>query len=425
LSSLARTRPPATAPLWTVGAFKVRMGAPFRFGVGHVFVGGAAVVSPQAVIDPTPQPPTPAGAAADSPQPGVALCVSGGGYRAMLFHLGAFWRLNEAGLLAKLDCVSSVSGGSITAAALAARWGDLAFDGSIAREFQSIVVDPVRELARHTIDVGSVVGGILNPFGTVADRVAAAYRARIFGGKTLRDLPDAPQFVINATNVQSGALWRFTKAFMGDYRVGRVHDPSVEMAVAVGASSAFPPFLSPVHLKLDASAVQPDPGSDLSRPPFTTEAVLSDGGVYDNLGLEPAFKRFQTVLVSDAGAKLAPEEDPAGDWARHSHRVIDIVDDQVRSLRKRALIAAYLAGSRQGAYWGIVTDITNYPIPDPLLCPHATTLQLAAVPTRLAAMDDALQERLINWGYAVCDAALRGHYDHALPRGAFPYPRGV
>src|SRR5262245_28221555 len=48
-------------------------------------------------------------------KPGIALCLSGGGYRAMLFHLGALWRLNEAGLLSQLKRISSVSGGSITA----------------------------------------------------------------------------------------------------------------------------------------------------------------------------------------------------------------------------------------------------------------------------------------------------------------------
>ena len=46
------------------------------------------------------------------PTPGVALCLSGGGYRAMLFHLGALWRLNDAGLLRGLVRISSVSGGS-------------------------------------------------------------------------------------------------------------------------------------------------------------------------------------------------------------------------------------------------------------------------------------------------------------------------
>ena len=57
-----------------------------------------------------------------SPQEGIALCLSVGGYRAMLFHLGALWRLNELGHLSRLARISSVSGGSITAGALAKNW---------------------------------------------------------------------------------------------------------------------------------------------------------------------------------------------------------------------------------------------------------------------------------------------------------------
>jgi NTE family protein len=53
--------------------------------------------------------------------------------------------------------------------------------------------------------------------------------------------------------------------------------------------------------------------------------VLSDGGVYDNLGLE-TIKRFSTLFVSDAGQKIAPEQDPAHDWARHAVWILDIVD---------------------------------------------------------------------------------------------------
>src|SRR5205823_9676766 len=119
---------------------------------------------------------------------------------------------------------------------------------------------------------------------------------------------------------------------------------------------------------------------------------------YDNLGLEPVFKRYQTVLVGDGGGKMAAEEQPSSDWARHSRRVLDLVDNQVRSLRKRILIAAFRDNLRQGAYWGIRTDIRDYQLTDALDCPAATTLELAAVPTRLAAVPDDLQERLINWG---------------------------
>ena len=58
----------------------------------------------------------------DEPEDGVALCLSGGGYRAMLFHVGVVWRLHDAGWLPRLDRVSSVSGGSIAAGTLALAW---------------------------------------------------------------------------------------------------------------------------------------------------------------------------------------------------------------------------------------------------------------------------------------------------------------
>jgi NTE family protein len=79
---------------------------------------------------------------------------------------------------------------------------------------------------------------------------------------------------------------------------------------------------------------------------------------------------------------------------------------------------------RKGTYWGIRTDIGDYGLADALPCPHASTLALAATPTRLRRLPDDLQDRLINWGYAVCDAALRAHVDPTLRTraAAFPYP---
>ena len=64
---------------------------------------------------------------AAAPKRDVGLCLSGGGYRAAVFHLGSLIRLNEAGLLPRLRTVSSVSGGSIIAAFLGLRWDPLQF----------------------------------------------------------------------------------------------------------------------------------------------------------------------------------------------------------------------------------------------------------------------------------------------------------
>lgn len=372
-------------------------------------------------------PVTPGGA--DKLEPGVALCLSGGGYRAMLFHVGALWRLNELGWLPKLDRVSSVSGGSITAATLGQHWDRLQFGGGgIAQAFAGELVAPLRRLASTTIDAGSILGGILQPNKTVAEKVADAYRKHLFGTATLQQLPDRPRFVLNATNVQTGSLWRFSKPYMADYQVGRYPKPAVELAVAVGASSAFPPMLSPVRLTVDEGGYSPDGRGTLFRAPFTTNPVLSDGGVYDNLGLETAWKRCETILISDGGGHMQPEGDVPSDWTRHGLRINALIDNQVRSLRKLQAIEGFKAQARKGVYWGIRTDVAGYDPPGGTLpCPVEKTLALAATKTRLERMPDERQEQLINWGYAVCDAGMRTHVDRSLPAPAgFPYPqRGV
>jgi NTE family protein len=357
-------------------------------------------------------------------EPGVALCLSGGGYRAMLFHVGAIWRLNELRYLTKLDRVSSVSGGSITAGVLGLNWRKLQFDGDgFAGNLDEQFVQPLRKLASKTIDKDAVLRGILLP-GTIAERIAGAYRKHVFGKAGLQDLPDKPRFVFNATNIQTGSLWRFSKPYMADYQVGMVRNPKVDLAVAVAASSAFPPILSPVELHLDPADFDPAERGPRHEPPYTTDVVLADGGVYDNLGLETAWKRYTTILVSDGGGKMGPQPKPKHDWARHAYRTLGIIDTQVRNLRKRQVVGGYLNGDRQGTYWGIRSHIGDYgPPAGSLPCPDASALRLAQTATRLAHMDDTVQERLINWGYAICDAGMRRWVEPDAPAPTdFPYP---
>src|ERR1700693_5477198 len=104
---------------------------------------------------------------------GIALCLSGGGYRAMVFHLGALWRLNDAGLLKKLNRVSSVSGGSITTAMLGLKWKKLSFNTlATASNLVGLVINPVLDLADHTLDLFSIIEGAINPFKNIADEIA-------------------------------------------------------------------------------------------------------------------------------------------------------------------------------------------------------------------------------------------------------------
>ena len=127
----------------------------------------------------------------DPQQPidGMALCMSGGGYRAMVFHLGSLWRLNELGLLHKLDQISSVSGGSITNGVLAMNWNSLRFDANgFAQNFDQAVTQPIRNMASQSVDVSSVLEGVI---GGVSNHVADHYNKYLFHNIKLAALPDA------------------------------------------------------------------------------------------------------------------------------------------------------------------------------------------------------------------------------------------
>jgi NTE family protein len=359
------------------------------------------------------------------PETGLALCLSGGGYRAMVFHVGVLWRLNEVGILHKLDRISSVSGGSITAGVLAKNWKQLTWDPQqVATNFDEQLVIQVRQMSKTGVDVKAVLEGLL-PFGdSAADRVAAAYRKHLFGDTSLQQLPDTPRFVFNSTNLESGVLLRFSKPYLADYRVGRIMNPDLPLAVAVAASSAFPPVLSPCTLHLKGQIWTDERGNELTEPGFRDEIKVTDGGVYDNLGLETAWKRYRSIIVSDAGGQVADDADPPTDPLRQTARVLDLIHNQALALRKRQVIGSFKTGLRQGMYIGIRSQVAKYSgavLPaDP-----DRTRELAELKTRLAPMSNADQERLINWGYIICDAGLRTHMSGELTdptKTGLPYP---
>ena len=341
----------------------------------------------------------------------------------MLFHLGSLWRLNEAGFLPRLDRVSSVSGGSIAAGVLALHWNALAFDASgVATNFEDEVVAPLRRFARKTIDLRAVLLGALVPGLTINGRLARSYRA-LFDKGTLADLPNRPEFVFDATSLQSGDLWRFSSRAEGDWRVGTRQAPETPLATVVAASSAFPPLLSPARLSFASGALQPGNDPELNKPPYTTHVALTDGGVYDNLGLEAVWTTYRQVLISDAGGHMRSERMPRALWPLQVLRVLRVIDNQVRDLRKRQAVLSYVAGDRTGAYWGIRSHVRDFGLSDPIAEPSdAAVRELAGVPTRLARIGSPLQERLINWGYLICDTALRAHVDPSQQRGTLRYP---
>lgn len=345
--------------------------------------------------------------------------------------------MRDAGLLAKLSCISSVSGGSITSGVLALAWHQLDNTpvGDVA--FQTQFVAKIRSLANETLDRGAVIGGTLLPFVTIGDLVAHAYDKHLFHEATLQDLPtDGPEFIFNATSLQTGARFAFERGRVGDYRIGYVKNPTIPLARAVAASSAFPPILSPQILKFSKGEIEPPPFGRWKEvekdAAYLRRVVLADGGVNDNMALNAVWgkvgeAKFGIQFVSDAGKKVTPDPEPGENWASQSMRILNLIDDQVRNLHARWWFERKALNIVKGAFWNTRADFDEQKeiyAPSPALpCPVARTGVLAAIDTRLAAMDNTLQERLINWGYAAGDAALRRQFASDLPQpGGFPYP---
>ena len=282
------------------------------------------------------------------------------------------------------------------------------FANGVATNLVQDVVDPLRKFCERSIDGPAIGEGALLPWKSVSDAVEEAYRKHLYGELTLQDLPDTPRFVFNATNFATGVSFRFSKPYAGDYLIGLIQQPTFRLSLAVTASSAFPPFLSPVIIHTDPAAFTKTDGAELyDQKDYRKRLVLTDGGVYDNLGLETVWNRYDTVLVSDAGAPFGGETDPETSWHHQALRAMDIATNQSRGLRKRALVADYQQHVRSGAYWGIMTEIQGYTLPDALPVLPEVTRELATIRTRLNPFSEAEQCRLINWGYAVCDAAMR------------------
>jgi NTE family protein len=336
---------------------------------------------------------------------GTALCLSGGGFRATLFHLGALRRLNETGVLAKLDTVSSVSGGSIMAALLATRapWPVTAPIPTDVWERE--VAAPTRAFARRNLRTPAMVSRLLRPWNTSAGvrGLQAGYAARLSGAK-LSALPERPRFVFCATDLCYGVNFVFERERAGDYRLGYVSPPPADwdVARAVAASSCFPPIFNPlpVDIPLDRFKRGRDriDGADVR---------LSDGGLYDNLGLEPVWKDHRTVLVSDGGAVFATVSD--GGLLKRIGRYVDIVDSQALALRKRWLISNFLDNTMDGAYWGIGSATRSYAADGAGYSKDLAVQVIAGMRTDLDAFSEAEMAVLENHGYALAAAAVRTH----------------
>lgn len=239
----------------------------------------------------------------------LALALSGGGSRAAAFHRGVLEGLLETGLLGEVGAVSTVSGGSVFGAAwMAARLRgeeDVHFLARMGRELErGFIGRTVRPRLLKT----------LFPGYTRTNALAETFDGLFFDGLRLKDLPAFPRLVINVTVLNHGQVGHFAKEGfrcpgLSPPEGGNPWAPLSEfpLALAAAASAAFPVGLPPVYLRRGEGGLPEGWGLT----PALREAkviALTDGGVLENLGVQPLLEdggdlAAWDLVVSDAGTR--------------------------------------------------------------------------------------------------------------------------
>lgn len=291
----------------------------------------------------------------------IGLALSGGGIRAAVFHLGFLKRLAEARLLEDVSQISSVSGGSLVTGAIfslaGGRWPTSEeFINETYPELRAILTSRdlfsfnalgFKGVFRHNIRIARHRAKILS------DLLSRQWGIKL----SLTDLPEYPKWHINTTCLETGKNWRFTRYSMGDWKFGTHYSPNIRLSDAMAASAAVPYVIGALCLRLPESGWwETDPATKrpirrINRP---EKVRLWDGGVYENMGLEPLFKpskgliECDTLFCSDASGPLGTHASPLRklfSGTLPSPRLMDISGDQIRGLRSRMLIHSVRSGN--------------------------------------------------------------------------------
>ena len=361
----------------------------------------------------------------------IGLALSGGGFRAALYHLGVIRYLRDSGGLEHVRDIAAVSGGSIVAAHLVLNWDRYTGDDAAFAEAAGEIIRFVQfDLRNHIVRrlpltfpvriAGRLIGSDTAELSPNA-MLERYYREFLYGDRRLFELPERPALHILTTNVSDGTLAAFNRHGLHILRrdLGtNVEDPfqhvpgtMATVAKAVGASSAFPGFFPP--MRVNAADLGVGDGQ------FPGES-FTDGGVYDNLGTR-AFtwlRRLQhadydRIIVSDAGKPFQIlGRNPIGFLAQ-SIRATDILWDRVWQLERENF------GDQNGFFFAPITRVVD-PAEDPHALHPVVQARISSLRTDLDRFNDLEVAALVGHGYEVARATHR----HIADRSDLPVHEG-
>jgi predicted acylesterase/phospholipase RssA len=348
----------------------------------------------------------------------IGLSLSGGGFRATLYHLGVVRFLRDAHLLSKTTEIASVSGGSILAAHLALNWhrynsDDVKdFDAAAKEIIKFTQLDVRNHIVRRIplqlpLRLISKIPFVDLPTPAPNELLANYYKRFLFGEKCLFELPETPNLNILATSVSTGGLAIFNRdGLWVERREGRntrtskkIPGQLARVARVVAASSAFPGFFSPVRFTAADLGVH--------EGEFPTE-YFTDGGVYDNLGVR-AFEWLgqnnhghTRILVSDAGKPFQVLPDASFGFFGQSIRATDILWDRVWQLENENF------GDKKGFVFLRMTQNVDLLEDSSALHPLVQT-EVQTIRTDLDRFSDQEINVLVQHGYEVARKICRQH----------------
>src|SRR5215212_9478618 len=238
----------------------------------------------------------------------LGLALSGGGFRASLYHLGLVRFLRDANILPRVTHITSVSGGSVLAAHLVLNWGRYngspnEFDSAAAELLSFVRLDVRNRIVRRfplafPLRWPRLLLGLSNRRLTRTGLLEYHYEKYLYGDTSLFELPETPALHILATNLSEGCLCSFDRDGLlmvrrqpgNRFRMDRIRTGLATVPMAVTASSAFPGFFPP--LELTGADVGAGDG-EFGRQAYT------DGGVFDNLGVR-MFHCLERFLLAES-----------------------------------------------------------------------------------------------------------------------------
>lgn len=309
-------------------------------------------------------------------QQSIGLVLSGGGVRAAVFHAGVLKYLAEQKLLHKVGHVSSVSGGSLFTGMV---FKEAGYRWPTSTEYLEAFLPRFRDLLVSCSLQRTALGLLLRPWNwryafSRANVIAEALEKKWGVTALLGDLSPTPIWSINCCAGETGRRFRFKNNTIGDYELGYANVENFKLAKAMAISVAFPGGIGPLVINTSkfSWAKRPSWGAHTPqphKPPFH-RLHLYDGGIYDNLGLEPLFDggksqiknddrsgtQISYLLVSDAGAPLSRTALPGQFNPLRFKRIADIALEQTRALRVRTFVNFLQSGPDHGVLVGIGTD---------------------------------------------------------------------